>query len=308
MSHIDLNLIRTFVTLYEARSVTLAAERLFVTQPSVSYGLARLRELFDDALFSRTRDGIQPTFVAEQLYPSLRESLTCIENAVQGCRHFDPASTERRFRIALSDLGEIGFLPLILARLNQGAPLAEVEVLPLQVDQVGEWLASGKVDAAICRQPVPGIRSRVLIHERYVCLLSSSHPRIDQQLSLEQFLAERHVAVTRTTGHGNVEDVLKSMGVERRISLHVPHFSVLSKIIPSTDLLAVLPAQIARLFIHEGDLKMLELPFPVAEFAVSLNWHPNSDSSAALRWFCDTITDAIIRGQDLSANQVPTTA
>lgn len=308
MSHIDLNLIRTFVTLYEARSVTLAAERLFVTQPSVSYGLARLRELFDDALFSRTRDGIQPTFVAEQLYPSLRESLTCIENAVQGCRHFDPASTERRFRIALSDLGEIGFLPLILARLNQGAPLAEVEVLPLQVDQVGEWLASGKVDAAICRQPVPGIRSRVLIHERYVCLLSSRHPRIDQQLSLEQFLAERHVAVTRTTGHGNVEDVLKSMGVERRISLHVPHFSVLSKIIPSTDLLAVLPAQIARLFIHEGDLKMLELPFPVAEFAVSLNWHPNSDSSAALRWFCDTITDAIIRGQDLSANQVPTTA
>lgn len=308
MSHIDLNLIRTFVTLYEARSVTLAAERLFVTQPSVSYGLARLRELFDDALFSRTRDGIQPTFVAEQLYPSLRESLTCIENAVQGCRHFDPASTERRFRIALSDLGEIGFLPLILARLNQGAPLAEVEVLPLQVDQVGEWLASGKVDAAICRQPVPGIRSRVLIHERYVCLLSSSHPRIDQQLSLEQFLAERHVAVTRTTGHGNVEDVLKSMGVERRISLHVPHFSVLSKIIPSTDLLAVLPAQIARLFIHEGDLKMLELPFPVAEFAVSLNWHPNSDSSAALRWFCDTITDAIISGQDLSANQVPTMA
>lgn len=70
----------------------------------------------------------------------------------------------------------------------------------------------------------------------------------------------------------------------------------------------MLPAQIARLFIHEGDLKMLELPFPVAEFAVSLNWHPNSDSSAALRWFCDTITDAIISGQDLSANQVPTMA
>lgn len=83
MSHIDLNLIRTFITLYEARSVTLAAERLFVTQPSVSYGLARLRELFDDKLFSRTRDGIQPTFVAQQLYPTLRDCLTRIEGAVQ---------------------------------------------------------------------------------------------------------------------------------------------------------------------------------------------------------------------------------
>ena len=297
MSHIDLNLIRTFVTLYEARSVTLAAERLFVTQPSVSYGLARLRELFDDALFSRTRDGIQPTFIAEQLYATLRESLTRIESAVQSTRQFDPATTERRFRIALSDLGEMGFLPLILARLNRDAPLAEVEVLPLQVDQVGEWLSNGKVDAVICRQPVPGTRSQVLMPERYVCLLSTTHPRIGDSLSLEQFLAERHVTVTRTTGHGSVEDVLKSMDVQRRISLHVPHFSVLPKIIPGTDLLAVLPAQIARLFIHEGGLKMLELPFQVAEFDVSLNWHPNSDSSAALRWFYATVAEAIISAQ-----------
>ncbi len=289
MSHIDLNLIRTFVTLYEARSVTLAAERLFVTQPSVSYGLARLRELFDDALFSRTRDGIQPTFVADPL--------TRIESAVQSTRQFDPASTERRFRIALSDLGEMGFLPLILARLNREAPQAEVEVLPLQVDQVGEWLASGKIDAAICRPPVPGTRSQVLMHERYVCLLSSAHPRIGDSLSLEQFVAERHITVTRTTGHGSVEDVLNSMQVQRRISLHVPHFSVLPKIIPGTDLLAVLPAQIARLFMQDGGLKMLELPFQVAAFDVSLNWHPNSDNSAALQWFCATVAEAIIDGQ-----------
>jgi len=297
MSHIDLNLIRTFVTLYEARSVTLAAERLFVSQPSVSYGLARLRELFDDKLFSRTRDGIQPTFTAEQLYATLRDCLTRIEGSVQSTRQFDPATTKRRFRIALSDLGEMGFLPLILARLNQDAPLAEVEVLPLQVDQVGDWLVSGKIDAAICRHPVPGTRNQVLMHERYACLLSADHPRINQKMNLKQFLAERHVTVTRTTGHGSVEDALKNMNVERRISLHVPHFSVLPKIIPGTDLLAVLPAQIARLFIHEGGLQMLELPFQVAEFDVSLNWHPNSDSSAALRWFCETVAEAIINGQ-----------
>ena len=297
MSHIDLNLIRTFVRLYEARSVTLAAERLFVTQPSVSYGLARLRELFDDALFSRTRDGIQPTFVAEQLYGTLRDALTRIEGAVQSTRQFDPATTERRFRIALSDLGEMGFLPLILARLNRDAPQAEVEVLPLQVDQVGDWLASGKIDAAICRPPVPGTRSQVLMRERYVCLLSCDHPRIGNELSLEQFIAERHISVTRTTGHGSVEDVLTSMQLQRRISLQVPHFSVLPKIIPGTDLLAVLPAQIGRLFMQDGGLKMLELPFQVAEFNVSLNWHPNSDTSAALQWFYATVAQAIIDGQ-----------
>ncbi|WP_409302921.1 LysR family transcriptional regulator [Pseudomonas sp. KCJK8993] len=297
MSHIDLNLIRTFVTLYEARSVTLAAERLFVTQPSVSYALARLRELFDDSLFSRTRDGIQPSQLANELYPVFRESLTQIENTVHSTRHFDPATTERRFRIALSDLGEMGFLPLILAHLNQEAPAAEVEVLPLQVDQAGEWLSSAKVDALICRKPLPGTRSQVLIRERYVCLLSDRHPRIGTQLSLEQFLAERHIAVTRTTGHGSIEDVLKQMGAKRRISLHVPHFSVLPKVLPGTDLLTVLPAQIARLFTLEGGLRQLELPFPVAEFEVSLHWHPNSDSCAAVRWFRQAVATAIIDGQ-----------
>ncbi|WP_162983650.1 LysR family transcriptional regulator, partial [Pseudomonas aeruginosa] len=211
MSPIDLNLIRTFVILYEAGSVTLAAERLFVTQPSVSYALARLRELFDDALFTRTRDGIQPTFVAEQLYGTFRESLTRIEGAVQSVRHFDPATTERRFRIALTDLGEVGFLSLILERLTRDAPFAEVEVLPLQVDEVGTWLSSAKVDAAICRQPVPGARSQRVLHERYVCLLSDRHPRIGDSLSLEQYLAERHIVVTRTSGHGIAEDVLEAV-------------------------------------------------------------------------------------------------
>ena len=100
--------------------------------------------------------------------------------------------------------------------------------------------------------------------------------------------------VIMVTGHGSVEDVLNSMQVQRRISLHVPHFSVLPKVLPGTELLAVLPAQIARLFTLEGGLKQLELPFPVGEFEVSLHWHPNSDSSAALRWFCQTVAGAII--------------
>ncbi|MBB4866628.1 DNA-binding transcriptional LysR family regulator [Pseudomonas nitritireducens] len=297
MSQIDLNLIRTFVVLYESGSVTGAAERLFVTQPSVSYALARLRELFDDPLFTRSREGIQPTFVAEQLYVTLRDALGRIEGAVQGTRQFDPATTERRFRIALSDLGELGFLPLILARLSQEAPLAEVEVLPLEVDQVADWLASGKVDAAICRQAVPGSRSRVLIQERYVCLLCARHPRIGADFDLAAYLRERHVVVTRTSGHGIAEDVLQAMKLERRIALRVPHFSVLPKIIPGTDLLTILPAQIARMFVAEGGLKMLELPFEVPAFDVSLHWRASSEQSAALQWFRSRIAEAIIDGQ-----------
>ena len=96
--------------------------------------------------------------------------------------------------------------------------------------------------------------------------------------------------VTRTSGHGIAEDVLEAMQVQRRISLRVPHFSVLPKIIPGTELLTILPAQIAYRFVAEGGMRMLELPF-------SLHWHESSERSAALNWFRTTIAEAIIAAQ-----------
>ncbi|MBF3109079.1 LysR family transcriptional regulator, partial [Pseudomonas aeruginosa] len=144
---------------------------------------------------------------------------------------------------------------------------------------------------------VPGARSQRVLHERYVCLLSDRHPRIGDSLSLEQYLAERHIVVTRTSGHGIAEDVLEAMQVQRRISLRVPHFSVLPKIIPGTELLTILPAQIAYRFVAEGGMRMLELPFTLPPFDVSLHWHESSERSAALNWFRTTIAEAIIAAQ-----------
>ncbi|MCS5968756.1 LysR family transcriptional regulator [Klebsiella variicola subsp. variicola] len=122
MAGFDLNLITTFVKLYETQSVTVAAERLCVTQPSVSYALAKLREQFDDALFVRNQQGMQPTRLATQLYEGFKEASRSINDAVSEARKFSPSTSKRRFRLALSDLGEIALLPRVLERLNQMAP------------------------------------------------------------------------------------------------------------------------------------------------------------------------------------------
>ncbi|OBX34743.1 HTH-type transcriptional regulator LeuO [Halomonas elongata] len=162
MPSLDLNLVRVFVTLFDARSVTLAAERLHVTQPSVSYALSRLRDLFDDRLFIRSREGMEPTFTAMQIYPSLRDSLAQIDNVLESNREFDPQHSRRRFRLALTDLGEMALLPRILAHIHPIAPDIELEVIALEIDKVGEWLATGKVNAVICSRPIttPGIERR----------------------------------------------------------------------------------------------------------------------------------------------------
>ncbi|WP_106476381.1 LysR family transcriptional regulator [Phytohalomonas tamaricis] len=295
MPHIDLNLIRTFVTLYHTRSVTAAAERLHVTQPSVSYALSRLRVLLNDPLFTRTRNGMAPTFAATQFYATFQEALARIENAIDSHHHFDPARSEKRFRLALTDLGEMSLLPSIMQALHAQAPLIELEVWPLEIDKVTQWLATGKIDAMICSRPItgPGVERRVIVCERYVCLLNRDHTTIGDHLSLEQFVAQKHAVVAPTAGHGLAEEVLSEMGIQRKISLVVPHFSILPRLIEGTDLLVILPVQIATSFAAQARLKVLELPFAVPTFEVALYWQTHGGDSAPQRWFCDSIIKAV---------------
>ncbi|MBZ9557777.1 MULTISPECIES: LysR family transcriptional regulator [Modicisalibacter] len=295
MAQTDLNLIRTFVVLYEARSVTAAAERLHVTQPSVSYALGRLRELFDDKLFVRRREGMAPTFVAEQLYRQFRDPLACIDGAVESSRDFNPASSERRYRLALTDLGEMTLLPPILARLQALAPQVELEVVPLEIERVGDWLVSGTVNAAICSRPLhaPAIARRALLRERYVALMAREHPTIGAHMSLDQFLAARHAVVTPSSGHGLAAEVLRERGILRKISLEVPHFSILPRLLIESDLVAIVPGQIARRFAVELPLKIVELPFTVPEFDVALHWYEPATRAPAQRWFHDSVVAAI---------------
>ena len=100
-----------FVTIYETGSVSAAAERLHVSQPSISYTLKRLRDLLGEPLFKRTRDGMAPTYFATQLYEKFRIAISEIEGAIESTRKFDPYLSSRRFRLAMSDLGEIYLLP-----------------------------------------------------------------------------------------------------------------------------------------------------------------------------------------------------
>jgi DNA-binding transcriptional LysR family regulator len=294
MPDLDLNLIRSFIALYETGSVTAAAHRMHVTQPSMSYGLARLRERLADPLFRRGRAGMEPTAVATTLYAPLRESLAGIDQALERARVFEPAHSEQRFRIALSDLGELTLLPTILEQLRRAAPAVEIVVVPLEIGRVGASLARGEIDLAICSRALdrPDLERAVLLDERYVCLARADHPRLGRVLDLETFLDEAHVLVDPTSGHGLAEEVLRDMGIRRKIRVVVPHFSSLPQLVSGSDLLAILPQQIATRFSRQAAFRIDELPFVVPEFEVALYAHVGIQRSAAHRWFRDAVLKA----------------
>ncbi|MET4162913.1 DNA-binding transcriptional LysR family regulator [Marinobacterium sp. MBR-111] len=296
MLNIDLNLIRTFVVLYETRSVTISADKLAITQPSVSYALSRLRKLFEDPLFIRSKLGMEPTVVAIELYPVFSRSLSDIEHSVERCRNFEAALSERRFTIALTDLGEMVQLPLIFNALNVLAPKARLNVVPLQIDNVVDWMQNGKVDAVICSTKIIDKRvQREVIHsDSYVCVAGRS-AEIDH-LTLEAFEAAGHIEVSRSQGHGLVEAVILARSIQRDVRLSVPHFSSLPSILAISDLLAVVPENIAQRYVKDYGLKVFPLPFPISDIEIAVYWSTNKDGSPATKWFIEVVKNALIEG------------
>src|SRR5690606_5189244 len=144
---------RTFVIVYRARNLTAAAETLRVSQPAVSHALKRLRHHFDDPLFVRTGTGVRPTRVATELYAEISGPLAHVVASTEERTRFDPATSTRRFRIALTDLGEAGLLPRILRATGSAGSGIQIETVPLDIDTVGREVLARDIDAAITSSP-----------------------------------------------------------------------------------------------------------------------------------------------------------
>lgn len=290
----DLNLIRTFLSIYETGSLTKTAQALFVTQPSVSHALGRLRREFVDELFLRSGRTMAPTPLATDLYPVLKESVSRIDHVVDGARAFEPARSTRRFRLCLSDLGELGFLPQILKRISEEAPFVEVDVVPMDIGRLPEWLARGSVDAAIASWPLPGEYSAtVLKREKYVCVMRADFAMAGPTLSLEEFTSAKHAIVDRATGHQLAENVMQDLGIVRRSTVAVHHFAVLPDLITDCNLLAIAPESMAARWLGKWPLKLADLPFDVPCIEVKLYRRANVLGSEALSWFHSAVISAV---------------
>ena len=253
---IDLSLIKVFIIVFETKNISHAAERLNLSQPSVTYNLNRLRKFLNDPLFERDKFGVKPTKLAQSLYPSFRQAITDIEMAI----------TTRIFRLGLSDLGEICLLPSLIQYLSKEAPFIKVEIEEIQSHKVEDWLTEGFLDVAVFNSSytvMPKIESRNLFEERYMCIAHKYHPRIRDTLSLEQYFQENHAAIKSSTGHIEIDQRLKELGLKRKIMLELPHFSVLQDVVTSSELLVTLPSRAAKVYARNGDVNIFELPFSV---------------------------------------------
>jgi len=292
---VDLNLLKVFVAVYETGTVTAAAERLFVTQSAVSQAITRLRRELGDQLFAREGRVMRATPAAETLYPRFHAALSNVEAAVSGLRDFDPTTAQHRFRFALSELGEVGFLPVILRTLAATAPGVSVEVVPLDVRALPEWLANGRVDLAIASTPPPGdFTGPILKSEKYVVLMSTAHPLAKRKsLSREALLTARHLMTTSDSAAPGVGVALESAGLRLTPDLVVGHTSALPGLLHAGPWVTIVPSSLAESWMPTWPLTTRPLPVDLAPIDVRLYSRSTSQESAALNWFQQAVVTAV---------------
>jgi DNA-binding transcriptional LysR family regulator len=283
----DLNLIRVFSAILRHGSVSAAANELNLTQSGLSNALTRLRNLTGDDLFVRTRDGMKATNYALQMAESFNKGLELINHGLSHSRSYDPATSQRRFTLLMTDAGEMVFLPNLMKSLTAMAPHVSIEVRQFSSDDYVDALEGGGADVAIgnVRAIHENLYYSQLFEDPYVLVCRRGHPLFKRNLSMVSYLQAEHVLVSPPNSPANAAVMSPETGRDqRRIALRVPHFMVLGSIVAGTDLVATVTKRVARAISSGRDTRILELPFQTAPVTIGIAWHRRYHHDAGNLW------------------------
>lgn len=282
----DLNLLVVLAAIYDEGSITRAAEKLNLTQPAVSHALSRLRDVFQDPLFTRTGSAMVPTPLARKIADRVRSTLQGLASLTDAA-DFDPASHKRVFKVALRDVLEAVVLPPLMAELERlGAPIEIHSVRSDRSDVEGE-LRRGVIDLAVdAFFPVSDeIQQCNVLQDPLLVVARHGHPAVNGQLDLDTYLTQRHVAVSmRRSGPALADVELNRLGHRRQIALRCQHYFAAWRVVSQTNLLLTMPGHYAKVLCAVMPNQLL--PFPCRSIGLDavMYWHSELNDDPALCW------------------------
>lgn len=254
----------------------------------MSVSLNKLRAIFNDQLFLKTLEGMEPTPRAVALCEPIADVLQKIQQEILIGTPFDAATADREFTIVTGELGETIYLPKLFKELTLRAPRARLTVLPYDPSTVAECLESAKAELAIGHIPALSgssiARQRLSVHS-LTCLASADFPLPSELMSIEEFFAMRHAVFGAQSGYFEMyADALKQLGKPPNIVLSTARLVSLPQILPGSDLIAIVPDSVARLYANDPRFRRFNLPFEMVPLEVSQFWHKRLQDDPASIW------------------------
>jgi DNA-binding transcriptional LysR family regulator len=301
MQPLDLNLLRVLDALFVHGSVSAAAVALGLSQPGVSIALRRLRHHFQDDLFVRQGGTMVPTALADTLREPVLQTLATIQSQIVPAGPFDPEQSQRSFIINLSDLGDLVFLPDLMARLRERAPGITVRSVAADPAALLDGMARGTIDLALGHLTdvdSASLFEQTLFVQEFVCLVRAGHPTIGDTMTLEQFVAAHHVVISQDgRSQERYEQRVRELGIEREIALHSPHFMSVPLLVARSDMITVVPLPVGRIYARLLGLRLLPLPFAVPGVALRQFWHRRAHTDPAVLWLRKLVAECFV-GRD----------
>jgi DNA-binding transcriptional LysR family regulator len=293
ISNFDLNLLRVFDMLMREQNVSRAAERLALTQPTVSNALARLRDLLDDPLLLRVGRRMRPTPKALALEGPIRAALQQIAQSLATGDPFEPLRSQRQLRVALTDFVEQLCMPPLLSYLQTHAPHLRIDVEHLTPNLPVDALDRGQLDLVLGRfDDVPARFTRLLWRsETLLVATRQGHPQLSHGMDLNTFLKLRHLWVHGGQTRGMVDQWLAEQSLARQIVYTTPNYLQAAHLVSATDLCVVLPTRLAQQFANLLPLDLHELPFALKPFELELVYLSHRQHDPALAWLVTRIME-----------------
>ncbi|WP_189426928.1 LysR substrate-binding domain-containing protein [Devosia pacifica] len=294
-SSLDLNLLEVFEAVYLLRNMTRAAERLRVSQPTVSNAVARLRTSLNDPLFVRQARGIVPTAKADELIGPVQRALADMRSALQPGAAFNPAKSRREFKLMVVDALERIVMPALVRDAAQNDQISFRLVLSAATS-IEAALEEGLIDLAV-NVPAPthrDFRWEVLAPLDVVVVARKGHPQIDGAITREQLQTLPHIALDMTPGAmANAHLVNLTSRLERKDAVLVSRVGSILELAATTDLVGFASRLHAQTCPDADRLQIIEPPFPLSTQNFHMTWHKRTSEDGALLWLRERIQIAL---------------
>ncbi len=286
LRNLDLNLLVTLDVLLRERSVTRAAQTLYLSQSAVSHALGRLRTMLGDPLLVRGPGGMVPTQYAEHLQQSVHEALQVMQLAISRGK-FDPSRSTQAFYLGTTDYVEYLILPRLMERVYKVAPNVRIMLRSVVTEKVRDDLVSGHLDTAVSFAPQTSslIHIRRMMPETYSCVMRIDMFGRARKISLRQYLDAAHCLVSPSgTFSGAADTALARIKRHRNVVLSTPRYLSAAEIVARSDMVLTIQTRLARHFTEYLPLKMCATPFRMPVNYLGMQWSDRTNNDPAHQW------------------------
>jgi DNA-binding transcriptional LysR family regulator len=307
---LDLNLLVALDTLLSLQSVSRAADQLHMSQSAMSNALARLRTYFDDELLVQIGRKMELTKRAEVLREAVQDVLLRIDTTITAQPKFEPAKSDRVFRICVSDYSMTTVIPNMLALAQAQAGSVKFQLLP-QVGQPDRALERGEADLLVVPKAFcsPNHPKDILFEETFRCVVwSGSRIASTGKLDSEDYAQAGHVAMQPISyawsGHTVMQATggtamsyeagsMQKMGLERRVEVSTFSFVGAPSLVVGTERIATVHARLARMAERFLPVKQFPLPIALPPMEQAVQWHKYATKDPGLVWLRGLLSEAV---------------